>query len=491
MAKLPSLVKAYLGEKIVAESTQSAQPAPTNPAENNTVGPSNVGAKGAEGNVARSSRINVDGTTDVAPVSSGAEFAGIGEGVQRTSSATSDGSKLSGVQATGSILVGAAGVGLAQSGALGDSDDTKETIKAVGQKILEDSGVSSRTANNVLEAAMGNKNAQVELGVQAVSGLTGGFISEQTGVTIANALDGDKASQRQLILKTVNALSNDSPAAPVIKAVGKLGQSVLDSILPRGNPLRAMASDFIGKEGSKLLNKAPSNDPGPVISTPISMSRLQKIRQRNDPLFNFDWKVELPSIGDASINVGADLLNFYVEEVSINLPNFQTEDVFRCGTRKMYPSFSDVGTISLTFYEDNEMSASAYLTHWHSLVQNKAQLYYNLPSVYKKTFYVYCYDVKGNTVGLFKVTDAWPTSRGSYSLQSSSSDRVIISVELATDGIFFQRVQGGTPISISQPVAAGKQKTDYSGPMSSMLQAVGIPSLFAAPISKVAGSFIK
>lgn len=463
MAKLPTLVKAFLGEKIEANSKESTQPTITGP----------------------------DGVSDVPAVSSGTSFEGIGQGVKQSSSVTSSGEPLTKMQATGALVVGGIAGGLLQSGALGNSEKTQETIKAAGQQVLENAGLSSRTANDVLAAASGNKNAQQDLGVQAVSVLTNGAVSEDFGRTVVGALEGDKAAQQKLILKTVNALSNDSPAAPVIKAAGELGQKALDSILPQGSPLRNLASDFLGREAKKLSNNAPSDNPPPRIIASTGESRLQKIRQRRDPLLTFDWKVELPNIGDAKINVTPSLLNFYVEEVSISLPYFQSTDVFRAGTRKHYPSFSDVGSITLTFYEDNQMSSTAYINHWHSLIKHRQSNHYNLPSVYKKTFYVYCYDAKGNNVGLFKVTDAWPMQPGSYSLQSSASDRVTLSVEFATDGILFQRVENGAPVATAAPLSTViKNKTDFSGPITSMLKAVGLNSTAAGAVSKVANSFL-
>ncbi len=461
MSKLPTLVKAFLGEKIRVDSNENAQPTIT----------------------------GADGISDVPPVSSTAAFEGVGGSVNQRSGTTSSGDPVSGVQAVGAVTVGAAAGGLMQSGALGDSDSTKETIKAVGQEILQNYGISSRTANDIVEAASGNKNAQVDLGIQAVSALSKGFITEDAGRTVVGALEGDKAAQQKLVLKAVDVLSNNPTAAPVIKAAGELGQKAIDTILPRGSPLRGVVSDFLGKEYNKLANNAPLDNAPPRIAASTGVSRLQKLRQRRDPLLNFDWKVELPDIGNAGVNVTGDTFNFYAEEVTIALPYYQSNDVFRCGSRKNYPGFSDVGSITVTLYEDNQMTASAYLNHWHSLIQNKAGAYYNLPSVYKKTFYVYCYDVKGNTVGLFKVTDAWPLQRGNYSLQSSSSDRVILSAEFATDGIFFQRVENGAPVEQAVPVSS-LAKADYSGKISSMLQSVGLSSKIAGPVSKVANSFI-
>lgn len=463
MAKLPTLTKAFLGERIEANSSETARPSTTGP----------------------------DGVSELPPMSSSTAYAGIGEGVKQSAPTTASGEPLNKMQATSALLVGGIVGGLLQTGALGNSEASQEVVKAAGQRILENSDLSTNTASSVVAAAGGDKNAQVDLGIKAVNALSNNAISEDTGRMVVGALEGDKAAQQKLILKTVNALSNDSPLAPTIKAVGELGQKAIDSIFPQGSALRNLASDFLGKEVKKLSNDAPVDNPPPRIISSTGVSRLQKIRQRKDPLFSFDWKVELPNIGNTGANVSGDIFNFYVEEVSITLPTFQANEFFRNGSRKKFPGFYDVGTITLSFYEDREMTTSAYLNHWHSKIHNRKSAYYNLPSTYKKTFYVYCFDAKGKNVGLFKVLDAWPTTAGSYSLQSSSTDRVILQVEFSTDGILFQRVQNGVPVSNAIPVASAvKESANYSGPINAMLQAVGLNSTISGPISKVANSFL-
>lgn len=462
MAKLASLTKAYgdIKDTIEASSKDGASsPASTT----NKIQTSTYSVSGSSGSY---------GDFDPSlSVENSSQYQGVGEGITQKGTTTNDGSDLTGAQAGTALVVGGLAAVLNKSGAL-SSPDGQETIKAAGQAVLENAGLSSATASSVLAAAAGDKNAKLDVGLKAANVLSGGLITEKLGNTVTGALQGDKNAQRALVLDAVNVLSNkDSPTAPAVTVVKDAVKSTVDEVFPVGSPLRNLASELGGLfGGNKASNNAPGDAP-PVITNSSGISRLQKARQRKDPLLSFDWMATVPDIGCPNITVDQSLfVSFYIEEANVTLPYFQNTDVFRCGTRKNYPGFSDTGTLSLVFYEDREMNATTYIEYWKSKIQNRETGRYKVPKKYKQDIEIVCYDARGIIAGKFVAKGCWPAQSGNFQLQSSASDRITRSADFNTDGVFFTRYINGSPINNAVDKS---QAVNQSGPLVKMLQAAG------------------
>ena len=210
---------------------------------------------------------------------------------------------------------------------------------------------------------------------------------------------------------------------------------------------------------SSSLKSCNSTSTSTSVSSPANAkgSPLSKLLSRNDPFFSFDWYIVLPTLpvlNTPGLEKGPQLtlnncpdFSLYAEDVSINLPHLQATNYFRNGSYLYYPTFSDVGSCSMVLYEDSDLNATKYINYWVSMVRNPQTNLYSLPDVYKKNLYVYLVDPKDSNnspnyssyaVGRFLVSGAWPTARGTYSLQSASSERVTLQVELAIDGVSFE-----------------------------------------------------
>lgn len=334
--------------------------------------------------------------------------------------------KATSLSVVNSAIVGGSVAVLKSTGAL-KNPDVNEVVTASSTKILGDLGVSG--ASTVIAAATGSKSAKEELGLQVAGSVLNNSVSTDTlrrGVAAAN---GDRNAQKQLALGAINSIVDTSA----------LKNKAIDTILPQGSPFRSTVFDAY--TAFKSPHKKSSQPASTIVNANARLSqnsRLLMARQRKDPLYSFDWVVELPDLPGVNLTVNKSTFNFYAEETSLALPFFSPQATFRNGTQTYYPGFSDVGTISIVFYEDKDMNTSRYLDYWHSLIQD-ADGNYALPNTYKKEFYVSCFDCKGNRVGVFTIQGAWPAQRGNYGLQSSSTERVTVNCEFSIDGLLFQR----------------------------------------------------
>lgn len=83
------------------------------------------------------------------------------------------------------------------------------------------------------------------------------------------------------------------------------------------------------------------------------------IDDRPDPKFSFQWSAILPDMGVYPFDS-----RYYVESANLPMPFFDAEAVFQEGRNVYYAGLHDIGTMSLTFYEDSYMSAMQYLMAW-------------------------------------------------------------------------------------------------------------------------------
>ncbi len=460
--KIPSLEKVFGRDKIEASSKDGASAsAPTSNKIETSTYPVSQTSSTAYGDFDPANSIE-----------NSSEYQGVGDGVSQKGTTTNDGSPLTGAQAGTALGVGVTAVILRKTGALGGSADTQETINAAGQGVLENAGLSSATANSVLAAAAGDKSAKLDVGAKAANVLTNGAVSEKLVLTADAALKGDRNAQRTLVLDAVNVLTNEaSPLAPAVTAVKSAARSAIDDVFPVGSPLRNLASsvgNLINKGTSK--NEAPTDSP-PIVVSSAGISRLQKARERRDPMFSFDWQAQLPNIKCPNITVSGDTFNFYVEEATVGMPNFQNTDVFREGTRKNFPSFSDSGTLSLVFYEDSDLNATTYIEYWRSIIQNKQTRRYSLPSIYKQKIQLNACDATGKVAGQFEAVGCWPLTTNQISLQSSSSERVIRNVEFSVDSVLYTKYSNGVAVTNSTTPVKG------SGTLTDMLKNAGLTVL--------------
>jgi len=305
------------------------------------------------------------------------------------------------------LTVGGIAVALSNSGALGNSAETKETINSVTQAVLQNSGIDTQTANNVVGALSGDKNAQLSLGLKAVNVLTNNAISEQQAGLYVKAAQGDKKAQRQVAVSAAKS-----------------------------------AWDFFSGNTSAenpLSIESPAQDAYSVYGF-TNDSLLSIMRARKDPALSYRWLVTLPDPSSDALailnNTGVNQkdFSFYVEDVNVSLPQMQVTDVYRGGSRRKYAGQMDSGSLSLTLYEDMSFTALRYFAALQNDIYSPTlQVVSSVPSSYKNTMLIHLIDDKGIEHAVIICVGTFPTSTGSTQLGSQGSERILRQVEFSID----------------------------------------------------------
>ncbi len=178
---------------------------------------------------------------------------------------------------------------------------------------------------------------------------------------------------------------------------------------------------------------------GQIVSALAPTSWYAKAAARNDPHLHIDWLVQMPWGFPAEM----------VESMTAPILEYGSAGgIFRGGTFIYIPELGDIGTLNLTFYEDNKFNSTNYLTNWRNLIGFNG--IYNYPVNYKKTIAVAATDVVGNVIGVFRYHGCWPQkSQGGYTLGSDSSERTTVAVEFAVDYM-----------SVTTPMAGGSASSN-------------------------------
>lgn len=297
----------------------------------------------------------------------------------------------------------------------------------IGTQVAKGLGFNDADAKKISSVAT-SRTAREDIAANAIKSATG--VSDKTFNTAIQATKGNEAAQRKLLV---------GAAASVVQGT-KLG----DFANTKYGQVRDIKKDLKGLKGEKPTQEITSIEPRLA-----TYSRLAVMKSRNDPLMAFDFQVRLPTDFIAATGIKNFTAEFITEDVTINLPNIPSNPVFRAGTQLYYPGISDVGTCSITCYEDNRLTTARYFEYWHKLVQNPSTGLYNDPAAYKKTFDILILDAQWNTIGKYIVHGAWPTQRSAAQFSSASNERVTYQVDFSVDNISFEYYDPVTPYSYS------------------------------------------
>lgn len=156
----------------------------------------------------------------------------------------------------------------------------------------------------------------------------------------------------------------------------------------------------------------------------------QRQDKKLDPLLEWKWVcTELPLGHDPT----------YVEEVDLPFPEIQQkEGLFGAGTYTYYPAFEDVSAFDITFYEDSQVNTSKWLKKWFERIRRPSDGAYYLPTNYKFNIKLELKDTSGKTVMYVTLINCWPTSRGNWSLNYTSNERIKVQQNFSIDAVDFQ-----------------------------------------------------
>ena len=155
------------------------------------------------------------------------------------------------------------------------------------------------------------------------------------------------------------------------------------------------------------------------------MPVLDQFINTRDPFLNFRWSAYQFPFG---------LDPRYVEKVSVPWPRFESIPIYGQGTNSYYHSVRDIDAITVTFYEDVDLTITKMLLTWRDLIQKDG--YYGLPVDYKKDLGFYLLAPNSSTA-MIQITaqGAWPSAVDNMELAYDSSDRLIISVTFTIDSL--------------------------------------------------------
>jgi hypothetical protein len=166
-----------------------------------------------------------------------------------------------------------------------------------------------------------------------------------------------------------------------------------------------------------------------------------------DPMPSWRWKARIiPNASEAAQKV--DWTRLIFEEVNLpNGDNIPAKSTFVNGHNVYFPDFSDVPSVSVTIYEDENGSAIRELQTWRSLVKRRVGAYsvYGLPFEYKQTMLIdlYGFADNKNPVLSSQVVDLWPTDPGTWRLGYDASNRLFHQITMQCDSIITANRAGG------------------------------------------------
>lgn len=178
-------------------------------------------------------------------------------------------------------------------------------------------------------------------------------------------------------------------------------------------------------------------------------SVLEAMQSRSDPLMNFNWYVDMPTVRPFGQSSGSQTLGWeFVEEITLPFIEFEQVSNYQAGKNVHFPKNYSLGTLGLKLYEDSDGTSTNYLNTWQRAMFNTATGLQNYPREFKKVISVWVLDVSKLTVMCLEYAGCWPTRPEPMNLSSGSSERVVVGAEFSVDSInmkFGKFAQGQVP----------------------------------------------
>ena len=187
------------------------------------------------------------------------------------------------------------------------------------------------------------------------------------------------------------------------------------------------------------------------------MPVLDQFANTRDPFMNFRWVAYQMPFG---------LDPRYVEKVSIPWSRFESIPIYNQGANSYYSSVKDIDAITVTFYEDVDLTITKMLLKWRELMEKDG--YYALPIDYKKDLVFHLLSNNSNTAMIeMTAQGAWPSAIDNMELAYDSSDRIIISVTFTIDKMVVKSLNAEPPRN--NHVSSFSNNDDPTGSVRAML----------------------
>ena len=132
----------------------------------------------------------------------------------------------------------------------------------------------------------------------------------------------------------------------------------------------------------------------------------------------------------------------------------ENEGIHQGGTNDYYPTFVDIGNLSLTFIENQKGTVIRSLDLWKRLTQRPDELF-NYSVDYKRFVECELLDNMNEVHTKVRLIGVWPSTTSPENLDYTNSDVWRISQEFSVDGAEIQGSRGG---SVSRGQTSGSRR---------------------------------
>ena len=231
--------------------------------------------------------------------------------------------------------------------------------------------------------------------------------------------------------------------------VGKNAGGVLNAALDFGVG-KGLEKLKAGKNGAKIFKYA-SKLFGQSGETSYPIADLQKMYARQDPQLTFEFEVEMPDISPfyGSAGFGA-IPDEYVEDIELPTDSIDGGNDVYVNARKIgLPGKISCAEFNVKFYAEHKHYVLRYLEAWKASTVTPKGIY-NLPYAKEGGYMkpVKCHLKAGGTrVLTVELYGCWPTNRPAMSMQSATSDRLVLDQSFSCNGarLIFDPEQASVP----------------------------------------------
>ena len=170
------------------------------------------------------------------------------------------------------------------------------------------------------------------------------------------------------------------------------------------------------------------------------MYTIREVRKLKEPLFNWNWIAQLPTISGIDPPVA--------ETVDLPFPHIESNPFYGSGSNTYFPGIEDISAFGITFYVDNDLNAIRYITAWNKLIRNPNGTY-NYPSNYKRNIICHLYTRERQLITTYLMKGVFPTTKQPIPFSYEASERVRLSVEFSIDEGTMDTGSGGTLTTIT------------------------------------------
>lgn len=156
------------------------------------------------------------------------------------------------------------------------------------------------------------------------------------------------------------------------------------------------------------------------------------------PANNWRWLARMPIVpgGPSPTNVVADQIELVHRSIA-------PQPRFVGSTHQSYPTTSDVSSFSMSFYEDENYTATKYLYAWQALVIDEFGVH-GMPVDYKKDILLEMYSITDQKGFTARILGTWPSNVGNFSLSYNESGRLVVSCTFSADRVMVGNGASGT-----------------------------------------------